>query len=140
MFYLLFNYNMYREICTRRPRREPSWQNEELCAHCLCLLLECRHLFSTPCVLKRITAPPNKTVPALVVLYSIGQQTRALGDEGLHMETRDLRCALTQPYASTFRTFTVPVRLWSLSEKVLARFSLCIERCAYNSVNCIMAN
>ena len=62
------------------------------------------------------------------------------GDEGLHMETRDLRCALTQPYASTFRTFTVPVRLWSLSEKVLARFSLCIERCAYNSVNCIMAN
>ena len=52
------------------------------------------------------------------------------------MYTLDLRCVLTQPFASTSRAFTVVVCLWSPREKVQARFSLCIER----SVNCIMAN
>ena len=45
--------------CTRRPWREPSCENEELRADCLCLLLECRNLLSTACVVKRIAAPPN---------------------------------------------------------------------------------
>ena len=48
--------------------------------------------------------------------------------DGLHVETRTLRCALTQQYASTFRAFTLVVSLWSYNEKVLARFPLCIER------------
>ena len=48
-------------------------------------------------------------------------------DESLHMETRDLRCALTQPYGSTSRAFTVSVRLWSPSEKVLVRFSFLLN-------------
>ena len=61
------------------------------------------------------------------------------GDEGLHMETWDLRCTLTEPYASTSPAFTVEVKLWSPSKKVLARFSFCIERLCV-SVNCIMAN
>ena len=45
---------------TRQPRREPSWQNEELRFHCIYLLLECR-----------MAAPPNKTVPTLVAQYIV---------------------------------------------------------------------
>ena len=55
------------------------------------------------------------------------------------MEIWELRCALTQPYESTFHAFTVAVRLWSPSEKVLTQFSLCIERSVYKC-DCIMAN
>ena len=55
------------------------------------------------------------------------------------METRDLKCALTQPYASTFRAFPVVVSLKSHSEKDLARFS-CVLNDVCISVNCITAN
>ena len=58
------------------------------------------------------------------------------GDEGLYMDTRDLRCSLTQPYTSTFRAFTAAVRLWSPGEKVVA----CVLNDVCISVNCIMAN
>ena len=59
------------------------------------------------------------------------------------METRDLRCALTQPYASTSRAFTVAVRLWSPSEKMLVTACsvfLVLLNDVYIRVNCIMVN
>ena len=55
------------------------------------------------------------------------------------METLELRCALTQQYASTSCAFTEAVRLWSSSEKVLIQFSLYSEDMCID-VNCIIAN
>ena len=59
-------------------------------------------------------------------------------DEGLRMETQNLRYALTQPYASTFRAFTMTdcgrrVRRCSLGFPCVLN-DMCI------SVNCIVAN
>ena len=53
------------------------------------------------------------------------------GDEGLPMYTRDLKHALTQPYVSTSRAFTMVFGLWSPREKVKAQFPLCTERRVY---------
>ena len=58
------NKQQQQQHVTRRPRREQSWQNEALHAQCICLLLECR-----------ITAPPNKTVPVLVVYLCLNKNT-----------------------------------------------------------------
>ena len=65
--------NKNKKNSTSQPTRDPSWQSEEFHAHCICLLLEYHQLHSTACVVKRIAAPPNKTVRALVASSIYGR-------------------------------------------------------------------